>query len=349
MITVRQPLDSRPDSLPGSRAQPDTRRAAAWLGLIALLGFAACGDVVSSDPDVADEASPWSKFPGEGMVDSALASPSTGCQTTVPPGTYDLTIRSSNVDRKYRAYVPPGYRPGTPAALVLSLHGLGGDINAQVGAGLNAEADLHKYVIAYPQGLPDDSHQNFNAWNAGSCCGRANDVQFMRDVVTHVKANLCIDGKRVYAAGFSMGAFMVQRLACEASDVFAAVISNSGSTMIRPAACLPAQPVSVLEIHGAKDYAVCWGGNTVCNDSNYYASIPEDNLMWRTKNRITSGPTEFYRYGGTSCQRWANAAAAVELCRVAEMGHCWAGLPGCTTEISMNTAISAFTAAHVKP
>ena len=345
MTTFKHPLRSHPSS----RALLTTRYAVAGLGLLSLLGFAACADVGSSDADVADEASPWSKFPAEGMVDSALASPSSGCQTTVPSGTYDLTIRSSNVDRRYRAYVPPGYRPGTPTALVLSLHGRGGDINAQVGSGLNAEADRHSYVIAYPQGLPDDSPQHTTAWNAGSCCGKANDVQFMRDVVTHVKANLCIDGKRVYAAGFSMGAFMVQRLACEASDVFAAVISNSGSLMIRPTACLPTQPVSVLEIHGAKDYGVCWGGNTVCGDSNYYASIPDDNLMWRTKNRITSGPTEFYRAGGTSCQRWSNSSAAVELCRVAEMGHCWAGLPGCTTEISTNTAISAFSAAHVKP
>ena len=62
------------------------------------------------------------------------------------------------------------------------------------------------------------------AWNAGYCCGSgANDVQFARDIITWLKANTNVNAKRIYASGGSNGGAMTYALACEASDVIAAV------------------------------------------------------------------------------------------------------------------------------
>lgn len=62
----------------------------------------------------------------------------------------------------------------------------------------------------------------------GSCCGFAaqqdlDDVEFVRTLVNKLAEELCIDGDRVYAMGFSNGGFLSHRLACEASDLVAAI------------------------------------------------------------------------------------------------------------------------------
>jgi polyhydroxybutyrate depolymerase len=55
----------------------------------------------------------------------------------------------------------------------------------------------------------------------------------------------------VFAAGHSNGGILAYRLACEASDVFAAVGVQSSSLEID--ACRPSHPVSVIHIHGTAD------------------------------------------------------------------------------------------------
>ena len=53
------------------------------------------------------------------------------------------------------------------------------------------------------------------------------DVAFARALVAQVSTTACIDPKRVYATGFSMGGGMAHYLACHAADVFAAVAPAS--------------------------------------------------------------------------------------------------------------------------
>ena len=79
--------------------------------------------------------------------------------------------------------------------------------------------------MAFPSGLAGPSGA---AWNVGPCCvANVDDVAFARALVAQVSATACIDPKRVYAAGFSMGGGMAHYLACHAADVFAAVAPSS--------------------------------------------------------------------------------------------------------------------------
>ena len=50
--------------------------------------------------------------------------------------------------------------------------------------------------------------------------------------------------------GLSGGGVFVHRLACEAPDLFAAIVSVSGATWKDPAKCAPSQGVALAEIHG---------------------------------------------------------------------------------------------------
>jgi poly(3-hydroxybutyrate) depolymerase len=84
-------------------------------------------------------------------------------------------------------------------------------------------SDRDGFIVAWPNGID-------NAWNVGPCCTRSrtvDDVAFARALVDAIKAEGCVDPKRVYATGFSMGGGMSHYLACHAADVFAAVVPSA--------------------------------------------------------------------------------------------------------------------------
>ncbi len=299
-----------------------------------------------------------------GPASAALAS--AGCRGAgVSPGTYTQYITSSGISRKYIINIPSTYRTTTPARVVLYFHGLGGDAAGPSQGELKTEGENNNYVTVFPEGAFGADGKT-RGWNAGSCCTTTNDVQFARDVVADVSANVCVDSKRVFATGFSMGALLTYRLACEAADVFAAGVSVAGSYMFKAGqtapACNPVRPISFLEIHDTADSGVCYAGNTVgtttpCSwDPNKYMSVDATNKMWRAKNGVSRTASIFYQNSGVTCERWSQGrnGSVVERCKITDstvpLHHCTPGASGgCTASIGANTAISAFTAANPMP
>jgi polyhydroxybutyrate depolymerase len=134
--------------------------------------------------------------------------------------------------------------------LVFDVHGFTSFASEQVTRSKWDEmADKEGFVLIAPDGVG-------MSWNAGSCCGgnKQDDVAFFRDMVKKATAELCIDSKRVYVSGHSNGGAMTYRLACEASDIFAAVAPVCG-WMAAPA-CTPARPIPVLAIRSKDDPTV---------------------------------------------------------------------------------------------
>ena len=170
------------------------------------------------------------------------------------------------LERSYLLHLPNPL-PDKPLPLVVVLHGGGGSAEgAETQTGFNAMADRHGFIAVYPNGT-SKSHplramlgkEGFLTWNAGTCCSFASehnidDVGFIRAVVADVEKGHAVDPKRVYATGISNGGMMSYRLACEASDVFAAIGPVSAVIEISP--CQPVDPVAVVHIHGAKDQNV---------------------------------------------------------------------------------------------
>ena len=85
----------------------------------------------------------------------------------------------------------------------------------------------------------------------GGLLGFDHAVEGLRLLVADVASAYAVDPDRVYAAGHSNGGIMALRLACEASDVFAAVGVQSSALGITT--CEPRNPVSLLQIHGTAD------------------------------------------------------------------------------------------------
>jgi polyhydroxybutyrate depolymerase len=175
------------------------------------------------------------------------------------------TISVDQTERSYVLHVPPSIAQS--AALVIVLHGGGGSAQSAIAqSGFDAEADKRGFIVAYPEGtdrarplLNALGKPGFRTWNAGACCGIAvergmDDVGFIRAMVAEIAAAIPLDPRRIYATGLSNGGMMAYRLACEASDLVAAIGAVSAVIVVAP--CEPRFPVSVLHIHGTADQNV---------------------------------------------------------------------------------------------
>ena len=76
----------------------------------------------------------------------------------------------------------------------------------------------------------------------------------MTALIDDLVASQCVDPKRVFATGFSMGGGMTNVLACRLADRFAAVApvaGNHGETW--GGTCAPSRPVPIMAFHGTQD------------------------------------------------------------------------------------------------
>lgn len=238
-----------------------------------------------------------------------LAATCTG--KTGKAGSFELTLKSSGVERSYRLHVPASYNPAAGTPLVLSFHGVtSSGLAMEEGSNAIPTSDKNGFIIAHPDGVGA-------SWNAGWCCAPAstsevNDVQFARDLVTAISAAYCVDPARVYAWGFSNGGFMTHRLGCEAADLFAAIAPHSAQIAVET--CKPSRPIPVMQVHGTADVVV-----------------PHKTGEWSMKkwaefNRCASTTTPVYQKGVATCITYDGCPnkADVEFCSVKRMGHDWA-------------------------
>ena len=177
--------------------------------------------------------------------------------------------------------VPDSYDPAEPLPLVVNLHGYGGwgaahESYTQFGR----LVDEQRFVYTYPDGLMDFWGSRY--WNATDyCCdffSSTDDTGYLTDLVNTIKDTVSIDDKRVYFVGHSNGGFMSYRMACEQSEMVAAVASLAGATFDRPSECGATEPVHVLQIHGTLDTVILYDGD--CFGGSCYPSAKETVRQW---------------------------------------------------------------------
>ncbi|MGH9080347.1 MAG: alpha/beta hydrolase family esterase [Acidimicrobiales bacterium] len=245
--------------------------AAAALLLAGLCG--ACSSAGSSAPTTSPEAS--AKATGPPV-------PSAGCAVApaaaISVQRQDITV--GGVDRWYLLTTPSpttpsptapspttpgsstpgrGSGPGgdsSPVArpLVLDFHGL--VEGATIHAATSRFGDLAQkdgFVAAFPEGTGSPVQ-----WDT-STPGSANaDLAYVTAVLDQLEQTRCIDTSRVYASGFSDGAFMVSQLACTMSGRFAAIAAVSGLQLPKP--CPTVRRVPILTFHGTADPILYFNG-----------------------------------------------------------------------------------------
>jgi polyhydroxybutyrate depolymerase len=208
---------------------------------------------------------------------------------TAGPGTITVPLD----DRPFALHLPPSYRPGTPAPLLVLLHGYSAtSVIQEAYFKLVAESDRRGFLYAMPDGTTDRQGNQF--WNAGpACCDNfrtgVDDVAYLRKVIGAVKARYTVDAARVYVVGHSNGGFMALRMACDHADEITAVAALAGAATNDPASCQPARPVSVLLIHGTADDTIRYDGDTV--GERGYPSAEGTAALWRERDGCT-GPAD---------------------------------------------------------
>jgi len=147
-------------------------------------------------------------------------------------------------------------------SLIIMLHGAGGSAE-----GFMYETEFHKqackkgYAVAYINGPVE--------WNFYNQKQAEKDVKFILKTIRNIQKKYGLN-KAFYAAGFSNGAFMVHKLACQYSTYFTAAASVGG---MMPKPVWDKRPlkndIGFLQINGTKDDVVPMkSNNTAKNNPN---------------------------------------------------------------------------------
>jgi polyhydroxybutyrate depolymerase len=228
-------------------------------------------------------------------------------------GDTNETVQVGSTNRTYILHVPSAYEGNSAVPLVVDFHPLGGSGSQEEGSSpYKAQTDPEGVISAYPNGLSGPSG---GAWNVGPCCvANVDDVAFAKALVAQVETKACIDTKRVYAVGFSMGGGMSHYLACHAADVFAAVAPASFDLLKENEDdCKPPRPIAEISFRSSNDTVVPYAGGY----SAVVSGMPVTFLgavgtfqKWAEIDGCTGSPTAS---DSNDCQYYTSCSGGVQI------------------------------------
>jgi polyhydroxybutyrate depolymerase len=239
------------------------------------------------------------------------------------PGRTSGTVASQGATRTYVQHVPIHYDGRRPVPLLLNLHGYGSSANAQMDATQFPElADAETFVVVAPDGqlFP----MRFNA--LGVAPGEQDDAVMVADLLEHVTAELCIDDRRIYVVGVSIGAVMALDLACRGAPRFAAF--GAVAALSWTDECDRAGPAPVIGVVGTADRIVPFEGGAIrCCGAAVLPPAVDTMANWARHDGCRPEPVETepvprvrrLRYQGCT------AGAAVEFYVIEGGAHAWPG------------------------
>jgi len=239
------------------------------------------------------------------------------------------SIKSNNVYRKYRLYIPSNYTGVNSVPLIINLHGYTSNaIQQQIYTNFMPIADTAGFLMVYPQGVNDPNGYPF--WNAGiGSVSYVNDTLFLNQLIDSLSVLYNIDLNKVFMTGLSNGGFMSHYMACFCNRKITAIASVAGTFFSFWPACNPGKIVPVMHIHGTSDLSVPYNGNSTmlpvdsvvktwvqlngCNPVASYSTVPDINT--------SDGSTvEHYSYFKNGYSK-----PIVELFKINNGGHTWPG------------------------
>lgn len=171
-------------------------------------------------------------------------------------------LSSDGEARVYQVFRPAGLRGAAP--LIVALHGAGGSgAKFERHSGWDDLARRAHVLVAYPSSF-------VRGWRNNSLV----DVRFLSSMLDAVEHDYKVDRHRVYFTGFSSGAFMTYRIACDLASRVPAIGPVAGAP-VRDCSPPPARPVAVIHIHGSADARVPYlGGQAVTNGQPFGQAFP---------------------------------------------------------------------------
>lgn len=246
-----------------------------------------------------------------------------GSSSTLKPGETTVSISAGGTARSYILHVPASYDGSSAVPLVLDFHPiLSNAAFERANSGYAALSDKEGFIVAYPDGIDA-------AWNIGPCCTTSRTVDdggFARAIVSKIESESCVDQKRVYAVGYSMGGGMSHYLACNAADVFAAVAPSAFDLLTEDEEpCHPSRPITEITFRGTADPIVPYAGGASrppngLNVTIHFLGAVGTFQKWASLDGCTGSPSAADANG---CQTYSQCSAGVEvtLCTAQGGGH----------------------------
>ncbi len=299
--------------------------------LLLVLGVFACtGPIPERSPEEPAETSSAATEPAKDAGAPPVVAPISCTDKRGVAGDTTITLTSGGRPREAILHAPPSYVATRPLALVLVLHPLLLD-HEKMREIVRVERFSDQgegFLALFPNGID-------HSWNAGECCGTAkdekvDDVAFIQELLAEVSRTHCVDSARIYAMGFSNGAVLSHRLACDLGDTIRAIVPVAGTLGIPEADCKRRTPLPVFAIHGTDDQLVPYEGGPpkalhgIFESFGTFQAPTATDAFWAQHNHcFTSSVPDFTR-GEVSCRRH-ECAAPVTLCTVEGGGHQWPG------------------------
>ena len=228
----------------------------------------------------------------------------------------EVCIEYDELERCWLTLLPSDYTDNESYPLVVDMHGYTGtNYNMYNYSDWDRISEEHDVIIAYPQG-----HEN--SWNAGWCCGVAHDigiddVGFILQMVEQISTNFSINDSKIYASGHSNGCAMTQKLANEASHIFAA--GGCMALYLLEDADPSFSPTPIIEVHGILDVVIPYSNshsssvifdNSLVGDEGAMKNI----ATWAEMNGCSGIlPEMIEEYSDYSIQGYTNCDENVEV------------------------------------
>jgi polyhydroxybutyrate depolymerase len=209
--------------------------------------------------------------------------PDLGAPSLTPPS--DAVMLA---DRPYTAVLPPNYSPAQTWPLVLVLTGAGGDPVATAHwLGFTQLSSARGFFMVAP--YPDASILPVG-WNPNPFHYPQFDVEYLRAIIHDMEKRYSIDRARVFVVGYSLGAHMAHRMACDDSQDVVGIMALAGQVAQPPPECAPVLPVSVVQVHGTADSVIGYYGDVqnVPPDPSV-PSAHQTVAVWGRNDKCTGG------------------------------------------------------------
>jgi poly(3-hydroxybutyrate) depolymerase len=222
--------------------------------------------------------------------------PSEGCGVSAAPGTAHESLLAAGATRTFERVLPAGYDPRRPYPLVLVFHGNGNDARS-----MHAHLALEKAygdgaVALYPQAVV----RRVWADNYAPHWGRVDDLPFFDALVGWAEKNLCVDAARIFAVGWSSGAYFANQLGCVRPEVVRAIAATAGGG---PEDAVCTRPVATFLHADRDDHAVLVTEGRASRDA------------WRKTNGCVASHDE------DGCTIYSGCAAPLVYCETSGNGH----------------------------
>ena len=239
---------------------------------------------------------------------------------------FSETISYQGLARSYIVVRPDPAIDDAPALILMHAHGITPQTMANLARAGRLAHDYGVWVYL-PQGENDK-------WNEDpSSSSTIDDVGFISKMLDDAISRDKIDSKRVYAAGYSAGGFMAERLACQLSNRivgFVAVAATLRNSMATAAQCTPTHAMPVAFMDGTSDLVVPYKGEPSVQ------SAAAATAFWAVKNSCAATQTTTtvlpqQAKDGTTVAvtnfTQCPAAAATSLYTINGGGHTWPDSP----------------------